>query len=111
VVVRDGNTLNHPLAQRFGSHAQLRTEALGCGLDRRVVLQTIKNHSCRAVTLLARVLLRHEVHPSQKRKRHQTRDGHFVSVDVRALTQALIDTLPQVKVAVFERAEWDTEPI
>ena len=41
----------------------------------RGLTESIKDHPDRSLTLLERVPLRHDMHPSQERKRHQTRDG------------------------------------
>src|SRR5882757_3186078 len=40
-----------------------------------MLTEMIEDHLHRTLTLLDRVVLRHNLHPSQRRKRHQSRNG------------------------------------
>ena len=53
----------------------LRADRLGRGIHRPTLTEMIEDHLHRTLTLLDRVVLRHNLHPSQRRKRHQTRNG------------------------------------
>ena len=47
----------------------------GRRIHRPILIEMIQHHLHRTLALLDRVMLRHDLHPSQRRKRHQTRDG------------------------------------
>jgi hypothetical protein len=64
-----------PLAQRLCPDTQLWSQRLRGGPHRRVAIELIKNHPGRTLTPVRWLPLRHDLHPSQARKRHEIRDG------------------------------------
>ena len=71
-------SLQHPPPQRLHTNAGLRADRLAGGIHRPVLTNVIAHHLHRTLTLLDRVMLRHNQHPSHRRRRHQTRDGSRV---------------------------------
>src|SRR3954451_18179112 len=69
--------LYRPLAQRLDAHAYLRADRLTGRVDRPVLGEVVEHHLHGSGTLLGLVALGHNPHPSQGRKRHQTRDGSY----------------------------------
>ena len=61
--------------QRFGTDAEFRAYHLACGVDGPIFVEVIEDHLDGSLTPLGRVTPGHDLHPSQKRKRHQTRHG------------------------------------
>jgi hypothetical protein len=67
--------LQHPPPQRLRTNADLRADRLAGGIHRLVLIKMIEHHLHRTLTLIDRVMLGHDLHPSHRRKRHQTRNG------------------------------------
>ena len=55
--------------------AEFRAYHLACGVDGPVFVEVIEDHLDGSLTPLGWVTLGHDLHPSQKGKRHQTRHG------------------------------------
>ena len=51
------------------------SDVLNGGIHRPLLIEVIEHHLHRTLTLLDRVMLGHDLHPSPRRKRHQTRNG------------------------------------
>jgi len=68
-------SLQHPPPQRLRTNPDFRADRPTRGIHRPVLIEVIEHHFHGTLTLLDRVMLRHNLHPSQRRKRHQTRDG------------------------------------
>lgn len=64
-----------PVPQRFGTNTEFRAYHLTCGVDGPIFVEMIEDHPDGSLTLLGWVTLGHDLHPSQKRMRHQTRHG------------------------------------
>lgn len=59
--------------RRFGADTEFRAYRPACGVDGLVFVEVVEDHPNGSLTLLGRVTLRHDLHPSQERMRHQTR--------------------------------------
>ena len=70
-----GLGLQHPLTQRLRPDPELGPERVRHRPRRAVLIESIQGHPSRALPLLSGVPVGHDLHPSQERKRHQTRDG------------------------------------
>ncbi len=111
-------SLQHPLAQRLRTDPQLRPQRLGHAPRRAVLIHSINRHPGRAHPLLGGIPLRHDLHPSQERKRHQTRDGSLHPTAREQIQNALdhfknlVDRIPA---AAWDNttpcAQWDVRDL
>jgi hypothetical protein len=100
--------LQHPPSQRLRTDADFRADRLAGGIHRPVLINVIEHHLHRTLTLLHRVMLRHGLHPSHRRKRHQTRNGSLApaaSADIDPLVP--YGTNPQVPSLGFHESNHD----
>jgi hypothetical protein len=58
----------HPLTQPLRTDPKLRAERLGHRPRRAILIQSFQSHTRRALALLSRVPVEHDLHPSQEKE-------------------------------------------
>src|SRR5690606_7609751 len=67
--------LEHPTTQRLRTDIKLRSQSLAGCKHGRILREPVNDHADGTVTNFGGVFLGHDCYLSQKRQRHQTRDG------------------------------------